>query len=142
MTALLTPPTDVMAEAYERLVGDVRALLSPEQRRDVFKGQPMPEVPGPIDRLDERQLRALADWSVDPAVNARMAVLGRRANAGTLSPAEAAEAEGVLLADDFLAVLKLNAMGRLGRTLGDGTGCDKRGGGESVRSVGGEKGGE
>ena len=117
MNALLAPPSETALRSYDRLTAGVREMLGPDHAFVVFGGEDMPEVPGAVDGLDEPSLRRLAEWRIDPAVEARVAELGRRANAGTLTAEEQDEVRGYLAADDFLAVLKLSAAMRLGRTL-------------------------
>lgn len=59
--------------------------------------------------LDAESARRVAEFRVDPAVQARIDVLAERANNGVLSDDERAEYEAFINAADFISILKLKA---------------------------------
>jgi hypothetical protein len=59
--------------------------------------------------LDAESARRLVAFRVDPPVQARIEMLGERANEGTLTAAERSEYEALINAADFIAILKLKA---------------------------------
>jgi hypothetical protein len=59
--------------------------------------------------LDAESARRLAAFSVDPPLQARIEMLGERANEGNLNAAERSEYEALINAADFIAILKLKA---------------------------------
>ena len=63
--------------------------------------------------LDTESARRLVEFRIDAPVQARIEVLGERANEGTLSAAERSEYEAMINAVDFIAVLKLKARRQL-----------------------------
>ncbi len=65
--------------------------------------------------LDEESARRLIEFQINAPVQERIAVLGDRANEGTLSAEERAEYEALINAADFIAILKLKARQRLNR---------------------------
>ena len=68
--------------------------------------------------LDEESARRLVAFRIDPPVQARIAVLGERANDGELNTAERSEYEALINAADFIAILKLKARRQLDRIAG------------------------
>lgn len=63
--------------------------------------------------LDADSARRLIDFHIDRPVQARIEILGQRANEGTLNAAERSEYEALINAADFIAILKLKARRRL-----------------------------
>ena len=59
--------------------------------------------------FDTESARRVADFRVDPAVQARINVLAERANEGLLTEDERTEYEGFINAADFISILKLKA---------------------------------
>jgi hypothetical protein len=56
--------------------------------------------------LDEESARRVAEFRVDPPVQARIDVLAQRANEGVLSEEERAEYEAFTNAADFISILQ------------------------------------
>jgi hypothetical protein len=68
----------------------------------------------PLSRcLDAESAKRLLDFRVDPAIEARLDILGEKANEGTLSDAERSEYEAAINAADFISILKLKAQRHL-----------------------------
>ena len=68
----------------------------------------------PLSRcLDTESAQRLAEFRVDPAVQARVDVLAERANDGVLSDDERAEYEALISAADFISILRLKAQRQL-----------------------------
>ena len=64
----------------------------------------------PVSRcFDPESARKLLDLRVDPVVQQRVDTLAAGANEGLLTPAEQAEYEAFINADDLIAVLRLKA---------------------------------
>jgi hypothetical protein len=64
----------------------------------------------PLSRcLDSESARRLAEFRIDPAVQARIDTLAERANDGLLNEDERTEYEAIVNAADFISVLKLKA---------------------------------
>jgi hypothetical protein len=80
---------DDIHQAFHRGTAPVFALLTPEQ------------------------MRQLADLHADPALAGRLAELAEKANEGDLSPAERAEYEAYIEANNFLATLQAEVRFRL-----------------------------
>jgi hypothetical protein len=59
--------------------------------------------------LDAESARRLVAFRVAPPVQARIEVLGERANEGNLNNEERSEYESLINAADFIAILKLKA---------------------------------
>jgi hypothetical protein len=59
--------------------------------------------------LDAESARRLVAFRVDPPLQARIEMLGERANEGNLNAAERSEYEALINAADFIAILKLKA---------------------------------
>jgi hypothetical protein len=59
--------------------------------------------------LDAESARRLVAFRIDQPVQARIEILGERANEGTLTPPERSEYEALINAVDFIAILKLKA---------------------------------
>jgi hypothetical protein len=59
--------------------------------------------------LDAESARRLVAFRVDPPLQARIELLGERANEGDLTAAERSEYEALINAGDFIAILKLKA---------------------------------
>lgn len=59
--------------------------------------------------LDAESAQRVAEFRVDPAVQARIDILAERANNGALTDDERAEYEAFVNAADFIAILKLKA---------------------------------
>ena len=59
--------------------------------------------------LDLESARRLAEFRIDPRVQARVDVLAERANEGLLSAEERSEYEAFINAADFINILKLKA---------------------------------
>jgi len=78
---VLAPQTD----AFDRAIRPVMDLLFPENAQVIL------------------------DYRGDPAVHERVEELGRKANEGELSDDEAAEYDGYILANDFVAMLRRQA---------------------------------
>jgi hypothetical protein len=71
----------------------------------------------PLSRcLDEESARRVAEFEVDPAVQARVDALAEGANEGTLTGDEQAEYEAFINAADFISILKLKARRQLRAT--------------------------
>jgi hypothetical protein len=51
----------------------------------------------------------VAEFRIDPAVQARLDILAERANDGVLNEDERAEYEAIVNAADFISILKLKA---------------------------------
>jgi hypothetical protein len=66
--------------------------------------------------LDAESARRLIDFRIDPRVQARIEMLGQRANEGNLDSSERSEYQALINAADFIAILKLKARRRLDRT--------------------------
>jgi hypothetical protein len=68
----------------------------------------------PLSRcLDTESARRVADFRIDPSVQARIDVLAERANNGVLSGEERPEYEAFINAADFISILKLKARRQL-----------------------------
>jgi len=68
----------------------------------------------PLSRcLDVESAKRVVEFDVDPAVQARIAVLAEKVNDGTLSDNERTEYEAFINAADFIAILKLKAQRQL-----------------------------
>ena len=63
--------------------------------------------------LDAESSRRVAEFRVDPGVQARVDALAERANAGMLDEEERAEYEAYINAADLISILKLKAQQRL-----------------------------
>jgi len=63
--------------------------------------------------LDAESARRLIDFHIDQPVQARLEILGQRANEGALSSGERTEYEALINAADFISILKLKARRRL-----------------------------
>jgi len=64
----------------------------------------------PLSRcLDAESARRILEFRVDPGVQARLDILGEKANEGTLSDDERAEYEAAINAADLISILKLKA---------------------------------
>jgi hypothetical protein len=59
--------------------------------------------------LDAESARRLVAFRVDPPLQARIEMLGERANEGNLNAAEQSEYEALINAAEFIAILKLKA---------------------------------
>lgn len=59
--------------------------------------------------LDAESARRLVAFRIDPPLQARIEMLGDRANQGTLNTAERSEYEALINAADFISILKLKA---------------------------------
>jgi hypothetical protein len=59
--------------------------------------------------LDAESARRLVAFRIDQPVQARIEILGARANEGSLNAAERSEYEALINAADFIAILKLKA---------------------------------
>jgi hypothetical protein len=59
--------------------------------------------------FDAESARRLVDFRIDQPVQARIQVLGERANEGNISASERSEYEALINAADFIAILKLKA---------------------------------
>jgi hypothetical protein len=68
----------------------------------------------PLSRcLDAESARRVAEFRIDPAVQARINTLAEQANNGVLSEDERTEYEAFINAADFISVLKLKARRQL-----------------------------
>jgi hypothetical protein len=68
----------------------------------------------PLSRcLDVESSQRVAEFRVDPAVQARIDTLAERANDGVLGEEERAEYEAFINAADFISILKLKARRQL-----------------------------
>jgi hypothetical protein len=68
----------------------------------------------PLSRcLDAESARRILEFRVDPAVQARLDILGEKANEGTLTDDERAEYEAAINAADLISILKLKAQRQL-----------------------------
>jgi hypothetical protein len=68
----------------------------------------------PLSRcLDAESARRILEFRLDPAVQARLDILGDKANEGTLSNDERAEYEAAINAADLISILKLKASRQL-----------------------------
>jgi hypothetical protein len=68
----------------------------------------------PLSRcLDAVSAQRVAEFRVDPAVQARVDILAQRANEGMLSDEERAEYEAFINAADFISILKLKVQRQL-----------------------------
>ena len=68
----------------------------------------------PLSRcLDAESAQRVAEFRVDPAVQARIDTLAERANDGVLSEEERAEYDALINAADFISILKLKARRQL-----------------------------
>jgi hypothetical protein len=68
----------------------------------------------PLSRcLDDESARRLAEFRIDPSVQARVDVLAERANEGLLTAEERSEYEALVSTADFITILKLKARRRL-----------------------------
>jgi hypothetical protein len=63
--------------------------------------------------MDAESARRILAFRIDPAVQARLDLLGEKANEGTLSDDERAEYEAAINAADDIAILKLKALRQL-----------------------------
>lgn len=63
--------------------------------------------------MDAESARRILEFRIDPAVQARLDLLGEKANEGTLSGDERAEYEDAINAADDIAILKLKARRQL-----------------------------
>lgn len=64
----------------------------------------------PLSRcLDIESAQRVAEFHVDPSVQARMDILAERANDGVLGDEENAEYEAFVNAADFISILKIKA---------------------------------
>ncbi len=68
----------------------------------------------PLSRcLDAESAQRVAEFRVDPAVQARIDTLAQRANDGLLSQEERAEYEAFINAADFISIIKLKVRRQL-----------------------------
>ena len=68
----------------------------------------------PLSRcLDAESARRLAEFHIDPAIQARIDALAERANNGDLSEEERAEYEAFINTTDLISILKLKARRQL-----------------------------
>jgi hypothetical protein len=68
----------------------------------------------PLSRcLDEESARRVAEFRIDPSVQAKVDLLAERANEGTLTDEERDEYDSFIDAADLIAVLQLKAQQRL-----------------------------
>jgi hypothetical protein len=68
----------------------------------------------PLSRcLDAESAQRVAEFRVDPAVQARIDTLAQRANDGVLSQEERAEYEAFINAADFISIIKLKVRRQL-----------------------------
>jgi hypothetical protein len=68
----------------------------------------------PLSRcLDDESARRLAQFRIDPSVQARVDVLAERANEGLLTAEERSEYEAFINTADFITILKLKALRHL-----------------------------
>ncbi len=68
----------------------------------------------PLSRcLDAESAQRVAEFHIDPAVQARIDTLAERANDGLLNEEERAEYEAFINAADFISILKLKARRQL-----------------------------
>ena len=65
--------------------------------------------------FDVESARRLVAFRVDPPVQARIEMLGERANEGSLNPEDRSEYGALINAADFIAILKLKARRHLDR---------------------------
>ena len=73
----------------------------------------------PLSRcLDAESARRIAEFRVDPVVEARLDILAEKANEGALSDAERAEYEAAINAADFISILKLKVKRHLVASAG------------------------
>jgi hypothetical protein len=63
--------------------------------------------------LDAESARRLIAFRIDQPIQARLEMLGERANEGSLDAPERSEYEALINAADFIAILKLKARRRL-----------------------------
>jgi hypothetical protein len=63
--------------------------------------------------LDAESVSRVAEFRVDPAMEARLGILAEKANEGTLSGDERAEYEAAINAADLISTLKLKARRQL-----------------------------
>ena len=72
----------------------------------------------PLSRcLDIESARRVADFRVDPEIQARIDVLAELANEGSLDENQRAEYEALINAADFISILKLKARLYLDATI-------------------------
>ena len=64
--------------------------------------------------MDAESARSILEFRIDPAVQARLDLLGEKANEGTLTGDERAEYEAAINAADDISILKLKARRLLG----------------------------
>ena len=68
----------------------------------------------PLSRcLDAESAQRVAEYHIDPAVQARIDTLAERANDGLLNEEQRAEYEAFINAADFISILKLKARRQL-----------------------------
>ena len=65
--------------------------------------------------LDAESARRLVAFRIEPKVQARIEMLGERANEGQLNAEERSEDEALIIAADFIAILRLKAQRHLAR---------------------------
>jgi hypothetical protein len=65
--------------------------------------------------LDAESARRLVAFRIDPQLQARLEVLGERANEGDLTADERSEYEALINAADFISILRLKAQRHLAR---------------------------
>jgi len=71
----------------------------------------------PLSRcLDEESARRLVAFRIEQPLQARIDLLGERANEGDLGASERSEYEALINAADFIAILKLKARRHLDHT--------------------------
>jgi hypothetical protein len=69
----------------------------------------------PLSRcLDEESARRLVAFRIDQPLQERIDLLAERANEGDLNSSERSEYEALINAADFIAILKIKALRRLG----------------------------
>jgi hypothetical protein len=68
----------------------------------------------PLSRcLDDESARRVAEFRIDPSIQARVDLLAERANEGLLTDEERAEYEAFINTAGFISILKLEARRRL-----------------------------
>jgi hypothetical protein len=76
--------------------------------------RPLDSLLDPFSRcFDAESARRVAEFRVDPEVQARIGALAERANDGILGEGERAEYESLVNAADLISILKLKAIRQL-----------------------------
>jgi hypothetical protein len=89
-------------------LGPFRGMIAPMSQAHAAKT--IDGLLDPLSRcLDDESARRVAEFRIDPSIQARIDLLAERANEGLLTDQEGAEYEAFINTADFVSILKLKA---------------------------------